>query len=292
MTDTYVTPRCCLSVPGTDERRFGKAAASGADEIVLDLEDSVPPVGKAGARERVAAWVSATDASVQLSVRVNAVRSPWCHADLAAVAATGADVSLVIPKVENAGDLAFVDRLLDGLEAASGRTSPITVQALIESAEGLARLAEIVTATSRLRAVILGYADLGASLGRSPQAAPETWLPAQHAVLAAARAAGVAAIDGPFLGVGTDEPFPAAVHHAAAFGFDGKWVIHPRQVGAVVEAFTPAPEAVEQAERVLAALESGHARGAGAVDLDGQMIDEAIAVAARRTLAKAGRGTS
>lgn len=292
MIDGYVTPRCCLSVPGTDERRFAKAAASGADEIVLDLEDSVPPDGKEAARERVVAWLGGAEANVQVSVRVNAVRSPWCHADLAAVAATGAEVSLVVPKVENAGDLAFVDRLLDGVEAAAGRKSPIAVQALIESARGLANLAEIVTATPRLRAVIPGYADLGASLGRSRTAAPETWIPAQHQVLVAARAAGIAAIDGPFLGVGTDGPFTAAVRHAAGFGFDGKWVIHPRQAGPVVEAFTPSPEAVAHAELVLAALESGHARGAGAVDLDGQMIDEAIAVAARRTLAKAGRGTS
>lgn len=293
MIDGYLTPRCCLSVPGTDERRFAKAAASGADEIVLDLEDSVPPDGKEAARERVAAWLGAAETTVQMSVRVNAPRSPWCHADIAAVAAAeGVHCSIVVPKVENAGDLAFVDRLLDGVEAAAGRTSPIGVQALIESAQGLANLAKIVTATPRLRAVILGYADLGASLGHSRDAAAETWIPAQHQVLVAARAAGVAAIDGPFLGVGVDEPFTAAVRHAADFGFDGKWVIHPQQVGPVVEAFTPSPEAVAYAERVLAALESGHARGAGAVDLDGQMIDEALAVAARRTLAKAGKGTS
>jgi citrate lyase subunit beta/citryl-CoA lyase len=103
---------------------------------------------------------------------------------------------------------------------------------------------------------------------------------------------GVSAIDGPFLGVGVDPAFVSSVRHAADFGFDGKWVIHPRQVPAVAEAFRPAPEAVEHARRVLAALAAGHARGAGAVDLDGQMIDEALAVAARRTLARSEKGTA
>ncbi|GAA5129597.1 CoA ester lyase [Haloechinothrix salitolerans] len=293
MTDAYVTPRCCLSVPATDERRFAKAAASGADEIVLDLEDSVPPGGKDEARERVAAWLATQEVPAGVSVRVNAPRSPWCHADIVAVGGSaGADRSIVVPKVENAGDLAFVDRLLDGVEAAAGRVPQTSVQALIESPEGLANLGEIMTATRRLRAVILGYADLGAALGRSPDAGADSWAPARHAMLVAARTAGVAAIDGPFLGVDADEPFTDAVRHAARFGFDGKWVIHPRQVAAVVEAFTPTSAEVEHADRVLAALESGHARGAGAVELDGQMIDEALAVTARRTLAKAGRSTA
>lgn len=283
-------PRCCLSVPGTDAGRFDKAGASGADEIVLDLEDSVPPDRKAAARERVIGWLASANVDASVAVRVNAPRTPWCHADILAVAATdGPARSIVVPKVENAGDLAFVDRLIDGAQAESGRDTTISVQALIESGAGLARVAEIVTSSPRLCAVILGYADLAASLGRARDAAADTWLPAQHQVLVAARSAGVAAIDGPYLGVDADEPFRSAVRHAAGFGFDGKWVIHPRQVDVAVRAFTPAPEAVRHAERILAALESGHERGDGAVSVDGQMIDEAVAVAARRTLAKAGR---
>lgn len=293
MTDAYVTPRCCLSVPATDERRFAKAAASGADEVVLDLEDSVPPSGKEAARERVVRWLATAEVCSRVSVRVNAPRSPWCHADLAAVGgAEGPERSIVVPKVDSAGDLAFVERLLDGAEAAAGRRRQASVQALIESPEGLAKVGEIVTATRRLRAVILGYADLGAALGRSRDAAADSWVPAQHAVLVAARSAGIAAIDGPFLGVGADDAFQAVVAGAVRFGFDGKWVIHPRQVPAVTEAFTPTVAEVEHADRVLAALESGHARGAGAVELDGQMIDEALAVAARRTLAKAGKASA
>lgn len=287
--DSYAAAqRCCLSVPGTDERKLDKSTGSGADEIVLDLEDSVPPEQKAEARGRVVAWLGANPSpGVGVAVRVNPPRTAWCHADIEACAAVAGPVrSIVVPKVESAGDLAFVDRLLDGVEAAHGRRDPIMVQALIETAAGLARLDEIVTASPRLRGLILGYADLAASLGRRG-GDRLTWLPAQHQVLVAARSAAVAAIDGPFLGVGVDEDFTAAVDQAARLGFDGKWAIHPRQVAPVVTAFTLDEREVGYARRVLAALAEAHARGVGAVSVDGQMIDEAIAVSARRTVAAA-----
>lgn len=278
--------RCCLSVPGLNEHMIDKGLGSGADEVILDLEDSVPPEAKQAARATVAAALAAATRT-GLAVRINAVRSPWCHADaLACATAAGPARSLIVPKVESAGDLAFIDRLLDGAEAESGRGEPLAVQALIETAAGLANLAEIVTATPRLQAIILGYADLSASLGRPSVGAPPTWLAEQHSILVAARHAGIAAIDGPYLGVDTGSDFATAVDHAAALGFDGKWVIHPRQIDAVTTAFTPTPDQVGWARRVVAALDEAHEAGRGAVSLEGQMIDEALAVAARRTLAR------
>lgn len=279
--------RSCLAVPGVNERMVGKALVSAADEVVLDLEDAVPPEGKEAARAVVAATLAASSRR-GIAVRVNAVRSAWCHADVqACAAADGPALSIVVPKVESAGDLAFVDRLLDGVEAQAGRREPTTVQALIETALGLANLGEIVAATPRLRAIILGYADLSASLGRTAVGAPSGWLPAQHDVLVAARSAGLAAIDGPYLRVDEGPDFVAATQHAADLGFDGKWVIHPRQIGLVNATFTPSPDQVSRARRVVAALDEAHALGVGAVSLDGQMIDEALAVSARRTLARA-----
>ncbi|MFD5257379.1 HpcH/HpaI aldolase/citrate lyase family protein [Streptomyces bobili] len=280
--------RSCLSVPGSDDRKIAKAAASEADEIVLDLEDAVPPAGKAAARDLVAAWLGRTEQiGPRTAVRVNAPRTPWCHADVIACADRGGAVSIVLPKVESAGDLAFVDRLLDGAEAAAGRVEPVTVQALIETAAGLANLREIVAATPRLTTLIIGYADLAASLGRAADAPPETWLRAQDSVLTAARGAGLAAVDGPYLGVAADQGFAGHVCRAAQLGFDGKWVIHPGQIRPVNEAFTPTAQEVERARAVLAALEGGHARAEGAVALGGRMVDEAVAVSARRVLAKA-----
>lgn len=142
--------------------------------------------------------------------------------------------SLVLPKVEGPGDLAFVDRLLGGVEARTGRVRRIGVQALIETAAGLAHVLETARmAGERLEALVLGYADLAASLGLAGDAQQrlDLWLPAQHAVLIAARSAGVQAVDGPHLGVGLDAGFTAAAR-ARDLGFDGKWAIHPRQVDA------------------------------------------------------------
>lgn len=282
--------RASLCVPATHPDRVRKALAAGADEVVIDLEDAVPAVDKTAAREglRAIAWEDVAVHGARVAVRVNAVGTPWCHRDLEAVAALPAVASVVVPKVESRGDLDFVERLLAGLEAEAGRARRVGVQALVETAAGLAVLAEIVSRRDRLEALVLGYADLGASLGRQGAAAVD-WVPAQHALLVTARAAGVDAIDGPFLGVADDDPFRDATAHAARFGFDGKWVIHPRQVGAVVAGFTPAPAQVAYAERVLAALEDAAADGRGAVQLDGQLLDEAMALTARRTLARVGR---
>ncbi|MEV4144438.1 CoA ester lyase [Amycolatopsis sp. NPDC049691] len=286
----YAVRRCCLSVPASDPYKVDKALACGADEVVFDLEDAVPPAQKPSAREVLVERLSIIPATEKrLTVRVNAPRTPWCHADIEACASAGPAVrSIIVPKVESAGDLAFADRLLDGAESAEGRDEPLAVQALIESAAGLANLAEIVGASNRLDALILGYADLAASLGRLGDAGLDAWLPAQHQVLVAARSAGIAAVDGPYLGTDTDPGFKDAVARAAALGFDGKWVIHPRQIDDVVTAFTPSSEQVDRAQRVVDALSDAHARGAGAVEVDGRMIDEALAVEARRVLARVG----
>jgi citrate lyase subunit beta/citryl-CoA lyase len=280
--------RSCLSVPASSPRKLAKGPALGADEVVVDLEDAVPAAVKEEARR--AALAALTDWSgSRAAVRVNAIGSPWCHADVVAVAALPGVPSIVVPKVESAGDLAFLDRLLDGAEAAAGRPEPLRVQALIETARGLDRIGEIAAASERLDALILGYADLTASLGRSPAAAQdlEAWRPAQEAMLVAARANGLQAIDGPHLGVHVDDAFRAAVGRVRDLGFDGKWAIHPSQVPPLNEAFRPSDAEVERARAVLAALEKAERdAGAGATALDGEMIDEATRQAALRVLSR------
>jgi citrate lyase subunit beta/citryl-CoA lyase len=264
-----------------------------ADEFVLDLEDSVPADGKDAARDRVIdALRSEAWAGLTVSVRVNPPRTPWCHLDIAALAAVDGPLgSIVVPKIQNAGDVAFIERLLDGVEMSSRRTRPLGVQALIETAAGVAHLSEIAGASDRLQTLIVGYADLAASLGRSRTGAadPDVWRVVQEQVLLAARANGLQAIDGPYLGVRADAGFIAAVERAHAAGFDGKWAIHPSQLQALNDAFTPTPDELTHAHRVLDALsEAEKIDGAGAVALDGQMLDEAIRVGALRTLARAG----
>jgi citrate lyase subunit beta/citryl-CoA lyase len=281
--------RSCLSVPGSAPRKLAKARDLGADEVVVDLEDSVAVSMKdealAAAVEVLRDWDDRT-----VAVRVNAPRSQWCHLELAALAnLLRQPRSIVVPKVESPGDLAFVDRLLDGVEAAAGRSCPLRVQALIETSAGLGSVDEIACSSDRLEALILGYADLAASLGRSPTgtAALDLWLPAQEAVLVAARRHGLQAIDGPFLGTEVDEPFRAAAVRARDLGFDGKWAIHPSQVAALNELFTPSEEELAHARAVLAALQRGAQEDhAGAVALNGEMLDEAMRRSAIRLLAR------
>lgn len=286
-------PRSCLSVPGSDERRIGKAWASDADEIVIDLEDAVPARHKGSARETVRAVLDRAGPRPnggRVAVRVNAPGTPWCHLDLLACAGTqGLPHSVVVPKVEGPGDLEFADRLLDGAEGAAGRRERIAVQALIETAGGLRAVGRIASASRRLEALILGYADLAASLGRAGDAPAEVWLPAQERLLAAGRAAGIAVIDGPFLDLADGAELRRRTDRVRQLGFDGKWAVHPGQLDVLNTAFTPTAEETRWARAVLAALEDAALRGAGATALDGQMLDEAVAVAARNMLARANR---
>jgi citrate lyase subunit beta/citryl-CoA lyase len=199
-------------------------------------------------------------------------------------------VTAVVPKVEHPHDLAFADRLLAGAEAAAGRTTPVRLLALIETAAGLAAVGEIARASARLDGLVIGYADLAASLGRTggTAAGPQDWRFAQDAVLVAARAAGIQAIDGPHLSIRDDDAFRAEVAHARSLGFDGKWAIHPAQLETLRAAFTPTEAEVADARATLDALERAAAEGAGAVADGDRMLDEALAVSARRVLARAG----
>ncbi len=280
--------RSCLSVPASSPSKLAKARELGADEVVIDLEDSVAPDAKHRAREaamrELAGW-----SGPGVSVRINAPRTPWCHLDLAGLVGLERErITVVVPKVESAGDIAFVDRLLDGLEAADDRSSPLRVQALLETPAGLAHAEQIAAASSRLEALILGYADLAASLGRTTGGAAllDAWLPAQHTVLVAARQHGLQAIDGPYLGTADDGPFRAAAQRARDLGFDGKWAIHPAQVAALNELFSPTDEELAHARAVVDALAESERAGAGAVALEGEMLDEAVRLSALRVLAR------
>lgn len=277
--------RSALSVPGSSERMLAKAAALGTDEIVVDLEDSVAPDSKEQARELVGRLLAAERSfSVAVAVRVNPLCGPWGQRDVAELAQrSGPRIgSLVIPKVESAEDVLAVDRLLWIVgEPARG----IGLQALVETAGGLLRAGEIAAASPRLEALILGYADLAASLGRAPgPAPPERWLHAQETLLVAARAAGLQAIDGPYLEIRDDDGLRLRAEHARALGFDGKWAVHPGQLDIINATFTPVDDELARARAILDALAG--AEGRGAVELDGEMIDEASRKLALQVVAR------
>jgi citrate lyase subunit beta/citryl-CoA lyase len=278
--------RSCLVCPGSSPRMLAKLGGLPADEVIVDLEDAVAPAAKDEARELVTRWLASAELGGRhLSIRVNPVGSPWGEADLLAVAgAERRPDSVVLPKVEQVADLDAVAGILAG--AGAGR-SPLPLQALIETAAGLGRVDEIAGGGNHLAALIIGYADLAASLGRSTAAEPAIWDPSREALLVAARSNGLRAIDGPYLGTDAGERLRADARRAQMAGFDGKWAIHPSQIEPLNEIFTPAAAELEWAHRVIAALHGAEERGAGAIELDGQMIDEALRASARRILARA-----
>lgn len=273
--------RAVLVAPASDDRKARKALASTADEVVLDLEDAVTADNKSSARAAAAALVAEFGDRRPISIRINAFDTEWFAADVAACADMGSSLaSLILPKAESVSHLVEADRLLGD--------APARLQILVETPTGIRDIGPICSGSGRLDAVIIGYADLGATLGRSSSAPQSVWHPIQDTVLVAARAAGVSVIDGPHLTIADDDSFRNAKTWVRDLGFDGTWVIHPAQIDSATEIFTPDPEAVADARRVLAALDDAAARGDGAAKLDGRMLDEALAVSARRVLAKAG----
>ena len=284
-----------LSVPATDANRVCKAWSSGADHIVVDLEDAVVPERKSTARNAlpaVAGMLERRPDEPVMTIRVNRVGSAWFVDDLAVAAAIPLVSSIMVPKVESRRDLDVTDSVLCAVEASLGRPDPLAVYALIESAAGLCRVTEIAAASPRVVGLVLGYADMTLALGRRARedGFSTGWVPVQSAIVAAARTAGVVAIDGPWLGVADDEEFREAVQLGADLGFDATWVIHPRQVGAVNELHCPVSADLDRAQRIRAALTDARAEGRGAAQLDGRMVDEALAKWADVTLAKAPQG--
>jgi citrate lyase subunit beta / citryl-CoA lyase len=262
-----------------------KALGLQADEIVVDLEDSVAADAKEQARELVAGFLARDrPAPAVVAVRVNPLTSPWGERDVVElVRRAGRRIaSLILPKVERPEDVAQVQRLL---ESEGERAADVCLQALVETAAGLLHVAEIAASSPRLESLILGYADLAASLGRAPGVmAPQSWLYAQEALLVAARAAGLQAIDGPYLDIRDDAGLRLRAEHVHALGFDGKWAVHPDQLTIINSTFTPTAEEIGRARAVLDALR--RAQGRGAVELHGEMIDEASRKLASQVVAR------
>jgi citrate lyase subunit beta/citryl-CoA lyase len=286
--------RSCLSVPGSSEKMLVKARTLQADEIIIDLEDSVAANEKVRAREQVCSALAQGDWSAPtIAVRINATTSRWCHRDVIELIAGAGDrlAALIIPKVEGPGDVEFVARLAALVEQESGRRDPVGLELLIETATGLTRVGESARASDRVQSLIVGYADLAASLGHPIREAGEE--PADHwywvlqTVLVAARDAGVQAIDGPFFDIADADGLRARAARSRSLGYEGKWALHPSQIGPLNEVFSPTPAEFEQASAVLAELARAESDdGRGAVLLDGGMIDEAMRKQAVQVVAR------
>lgn len=255
-----------LFVPGDRPERFAKAAATGADAVILDLEDAVAVQAKDQARSLITAWL--THGDNRGWVRINAADTPWYDADLAALRSTRGLAGVVVPKAE---DPAVLGTLRDRLGASIG------VLALVETALGMYWAVELARAADRLAFGSIDYAvDLGA------EHTPTALFHARSTLVLASRVAG---IEGPVDGVTTalrdEELLAEDVAAARDLGFTGKLLIHPSQVASVARGFAPTPGEVDWALRVTAAVEPG---GSGAVSLDGAMVDKPVVDRARRIL--------
>ncbi|PXW29959.1 UNVERIFIED_CONTAM: citrate lyase subunit beta/citryl-CoA lyase [Williamsia faeni] len=283
--------RSILAVPASTSRMLEKARGLPADEIFLDLEDAVAPGAKAAGRAAVVTALAAPDWAGQARVvRVNDWTTPWTLDDVVTVVrGAGAHLdSILLPKVTSAAQVTALDLLLRQLEINAGLpVGQIGVQAQIENAQGLAAINEIASASDRLRSLVLGPADMMASLGMRGLAVgeqPQGYVrgDAHHhvlmTILVAARAHGLTAIDGPYLKIDDAQGFRAVADASAALGYDGKWVVHPSQIDIANEVFSPRQSDYDTAENLLDAY--AHATSAaggerGAVRFEGEMIDEA-----------------
>ncbi|TLH69327.1 CoA ester lyase [Mycolicibacterium cosmeticum] len=302
MDNLYRPRRTCLSVPGSSDKMIQKAKTLAADQVFLDLEDAVAPEAKAAARTRVAAALAEPGWAGQLrGVRVNDWTTPWTHADIIEVVGTaGAHLDIVVlPKVTDAAHVRALDLLLTQLELTHGLpVGRIGIEAQIENAAGLTHVNEIAAAP-RVQALVLGPADMMASLnmrtlvvGEQPEGYDVG--DAHHhvlmTILVAARTHGINAIDGPYLKVRDTDAFRRIAGRVAALGYDGKWVLHPDQIEAGNEVFSPRQDDYDHAELILEAYEwhTSQAGGArGAVMLGDEMIDEA---SRKMALVIAGKG--
>ncbi len=285
--------RCQLFGPGSRTALFEKMAASAADVINLDLEDSVAPSDKDQARKNIIEAINDVDwGNKHLSVRINGLDTPYWYRDVVNILEQAGDRidQIMIPKVGCAGDIYAVDALVTAVEAAKARSKPIALEVIIESAAGIAHVEEIAAASPRLQAMSLGAADFAASMGmqttgiggtqenyymtrEGAQYWSDPWHWAQAAIVAACRTHGVLPVDGPFGDFSDDEGFRAQARRSATLGMVGKWAIHPKQIALANEVFTPSEDQVSEARDILAAMADAKAKGEGATVYKGRLVD-------------------
>ncbi len=292
--------RCQLFGPGSRPELFEKMAKSAADVINLDLEDSVAPDDKVEARKNVIQAINDVDwGRKTLSVRINGLDTPyWVRDVVDLMEQTNGRLDLImIPKAGNAKDVYTVDAVVSAIEIEKRRDKRLGFEVIIETAAGLAHVEEIAASSPRMQAMSIGPADYAAFMGMQTTAIGGTqsnyymledkredggerakhyadpWHYPTVAIVAACRTHGLLPVDGPFGDFSDPDGFRAQALRSATLGMVGKWAIHPSQIELANEVFTPSEEAVSRARRVLEAMEEAKKSGAGAVALDGKLID-------------------
>jgi citrate lyase beta subunit len=275
-------------MPGDDRRKIEKATTLGVDCICMDMEDGVAITRKTEARAVIAQAMKELDfGKSERCIRINSFGSGFEKFDLAAALATNPD-AIVIPKIETARQVKEVSEYIEMYEL-SARMAVGSIRMLVgvETAKGILNLKEIAEAEKRLEAIIFGAEDFAASIGATRTKESTEVLYARSAVVTACAANELQAIDMVYIDFRDVEGLRAEAQEAAGLGFSGKQIIHPDQVEAVQEAFTPSAEAIEYAQRVVRAFSASQKKGKGAFALDGKMIDMPLLKNAQKVLDRA-----
>ncbi len=275
--------RSVLYMPGANERALEKARTLPTDALILDLEDSVAPDAKEDARKRVAAAAASGEyGHREVTVRVNAPGTPWHADDLRAAAQAGPD-AVVVPKVDSPRTVREIEAALE----AAGAPDRTALWAMIETPAAMFDARAIAAAGERLTVLVLGTNDLVKELHAEHVPGRAPLLTALSMALLAARAEGKVILDGVYNDVQDLAGFEAEARQGRQLGFDGKTLIHPRQVEPCNRIFAPAPEEVERSHRIIAAFEEATSQGRGVVTVDGRMVENLHVEEARRVLALA-----
>jgi malyl-CoA/(S)-citramalyl-CoA lyase len=277
-----------LAVPGSNPGMMEKAAQSEADYVFLDVEDAVAPDEKEKARKNIIQALNDIDwKGKTISVRINGIDTHYMYRDVVDIVEQAGHKldTILIPKAGVPADVYLVDAMVTQIEMAKGLTNRIGLEALIETALGMANVEAIATSSRRLEALHFGVADYAASCrartvnigGLNPDYPGDQWHAALSRMVVACRAYGLRAIDGPFGDFNDPDGYLLGAKRVAALGYEGKWAIHPSQIALANQVMSPPEKEVTRAKRVLEALKEAAAAGRGAAQLDGRMIDAASA---------------
>lgn len=286
-----------LAVPASNPGMIDKAAESPADFVFLDLEDAVAPPEKTQARKNAIQALNDIDWTAKgktVSVRINGLDTQYMYRDVVDVMEQAGDRvhTLLVPKVGVPADLYMVEAMVNQAEQAGSLSTRVGIEALIETALGMASVEAIAQFGGRLEALHFGVADYAASMrartvnigGLNPDYPGDQWHASISRMVIACRAYGLRAIDGPFGDFSDPEGYMDAARRAAALGCEGKWAIHPSQIEMANEVFSPPETEVSKAERIIEELRNAEASGKGAASLDGKMIDAASEKMARNVI--------
>ena len=286
-----------LALPSSNPTMIDKAAAGPADYVFLDLEDAVAPPEKEQARKNCIQALNDIDWAGKgktVSVRINGLDTHYMYRDVVDVMEQAGDRlhTILVPKVGVPSDLYMVEAMVNQIEQAKGYSTRVGLEALIETALGMANVEAIAQFGGRLEALHFGVADYAASMrartvnigGLNPHYPGDQWHAAISRMVIACRAYGLRAIDGPFGDFSDPEGYKDGARRAAALGCEGKWAIHPSQVALANEVFSPPEAEVTRARRIIEELRKAEAEGRGAAALDGKMIDAASERMARNVI--------